>query len=123
MFKNVTIATSNAFETLNESDTEDNHAAVFPMGSAGISTRETALGVSTISGTMPEQEDEAWTVSVVKRAEVMYGLDIWPKKLLPPIPDVPCYTCRARTHLQVTCPLIMCNNCGLYGHQEKFCQK
>ena len=66
---------------------------------------------------------EPWKVAVVQRAEVMYGRDVWPRPLLPPIPDVPCFTCRARTHLQATCPLAECENCGLFGHhQSRYCQ-
>ena len=65
----------------------------------------------------------SWTVANVKSAEIVYGIDMWPVRLLPPIPDVPCYSCRARTHLQGTCPLLLCGKCHLYGHQERYCQK
>lgn len=71
----------------------------------------------------PVKEAPKWEVASVQSADIQYGFDMWPSKLLPPIPDVPCYSCRARTHMQGTCPLLLCMHCGLYGHHERYCQK
>ena len=114
----VNVTTSNAFGALHEPDSDECTSA-----EAEEQPQEEEERPLPLIKEDPEDGEEAWKVSVVQSAEVVYGLDMWPSMLLPPIPDVPCFTCRARTHLQATCPLTLCTNCRLYGHQERYCQK
>lgn len=77
------------------------------------------------SGLMPAAKLQIklsiWTPDKVIGQEIQFGIDDLPKQLRPVTPDVPCFMCHARTHLQATCPLSWCSRCQAHGHPARNC--
>lgn len=69
-----------------------------------------------------DHNEGAWKPPHVVGVDIIVGLDVWSEMIMPPIPDVPCYNCRSRTHLQSICPLLLCSNCFRHGHHTRCCQ-
>ena len=69
----------------------------------------------------PATKLASWIPDKVIGQEIQFGIDDPPKHLRLVTPDVPCFTCHARTHLQATCPLSWCSRCQAHGHPARNC--